>query len=141
MFPLFNRFWLCLVISGCITSSIFAQTPQAQLPPPSPCLNEKGKVLHVGNGITPPQGISTKTDLSGSREEKKRRVQETTVLTLVIGTDGHVCDAKLVRSSSRDKDFNEKVVTAVKEWRFEPARKEGKPVPVEVSLEINFNLY
>jgi TonB family protein len=37
--------------------------------------------------------------------------------------------------------LDEKAIEAVRLWRFEPGLKDGKPVPVEVSIEVNFRLY
>jgi len=30
---------------------------------------------------------------------------------------------------------------AVKSWKFDPARKDGSPVAVQVNVEVNFRLY
>jgi outer membrane biosynthesis protein TonB len=30
---------------------------------------------------------------------------------------------------------------AVKQWRFDPALKEGKPMNVQISVEVDFRLY
>jgi len=35
----------------------------------------------------------------------------------------------------------EKALDAVRTWRFEPARKDGVPVAVRISVEVNFRLY
>jgi TonB family protein len=34
--------------------------------------------------------------------------------------------------------LDEKAVEAVKKWRFQPARKNGHPVAVQISVEVNF---
>jgi periplasmic protein TonB len=34
-----------------------------------------------------------------------------------------------------------KAVEAVERWRFEPAKKDGKPVNVLISVEVSFLLY
>jgi TonB family protein len=34
--------------------------------------------------------------------------------------------------------LDEKAVETVKKWRFEPARKEGKPVASEINVEVYF---
>ena len=34
-----------------------------------------------------------------------------------------------------------KAMEAVKQWRFDPALKEGKPVNVQISVEVDFRLY
>jgi len=40
---------------------------------------------------------------------------------------------------SLDKDIDQAAVDAVRQWRFDPAKKEGKPVAVRVSVEIRFH--
>jgi TonB family protein len=37
--------------------------------------------------------------------------------------------------------LDEKAMEAVRTWKFEPARKDGVAVPVQVAVEINFHLY
>jgi TonB family protein len=37
--------------------------------------------------------------------------------------------------------LDEKALEAVKQWRFEPAKKDNQPVAVQLSVEVNFHLY
>jgi TonB family protein len=37
--------------------------------------------------------------------------------------------------------LDEKAIEAVRKWKFEPAMKDGKPVAVQISVEVNFRLY
>ncbi len=37
--------------------------------------------------------------------------------------------------------LDEKAIEAVRQWRFEPAKKDGQPVPVMINVEVNFRLY
>jgi protein TonB len=37
--------------------------------------------------------------------------------------------------------LDEKAVEAVKQYKFKPATLQGKPVPVEVNIEVNFRIY
>jgi len=39
------------------------------------------------------------------------------------------------------KGLDEKAVEAVKQYRFEPAMYEGHPVPVEVNIQVSFQLF
>jgi TonB family protein len=36
--------------------------------------------------------------------------------------------------------LDQKAIEAVRQWRFEPGLKDGKPVPVTANLELNFRL-
>jgi len=37
--------------------------------------------------------------------------------------------------------LDEKAIEAVKQWKFEPAKKDGQAVPVMINVEVNFRLY
>jgi len=60
------------------------------------------------------------------------------VLWLVVGTDGLPQQIKVQRSLGMGLD--EKAVRTVRQWRLQPATKEGKPVPVTMNVQINFRL-
>jgi protein TonB len=37
--------------------------------------------------------------------------------------------------------LDQKAVETVRDWRFAPATKDGKPVAVQVNIEVNFRLF
>lgn len=74
-----------------------------------------------------------------SEEARKAKYQGTVVLWLVVGADGHTHDIRVQRSLGMGLD--EKAIEAIRRWRFEPARKDGNPVAVQVNVEVNFRLY
>lgn len=37
--------------------------------------------------------------------------------------------------------LDERAIEAIRQWRFEPSRKNGIPVAVPVNVEVNFRLY
>jgi TonB family protein len=41
---------------------------------------------------------------------------------------------------SIDKDFDNSAMRTVRHWKFEPAKSEGEPVELEISLEIEFRV-
>ena len=74
-----------------------------------------------------------------SEEARKAKYQGVCVLWLVVGPDGRPRDIKVARSLGLGLD--EKAIEAVKNWKFEPAMKDGKPVAVQINVEVNFHLY
>jgi hypothetical protein len=60
----------------------------------------------------------------------------TTVLRVVISDTGYVCGAQVVRGVDKQSDL--KVTQAVRDWRFQPARKDGRPVPVVMLIEVHW---
>jgi TonB family protein len=74
-----------------------------------------------------------------SEEARKAKYQGTCVLWLIVGPDGRPRDIKVARSLGLGLD--EKAIEAVKSWKFEPAMKDGKPVAVQINVEVDFRLY
>jgi TonB family protein len=58
---------------------------------------------------------------------------------MVVGPDGKPHNIRVVRTLGLGLD--EKAIEAVKNWRFKPAMKDGKPVAVQISVEVEFHLY
>jgi periplasmic protein TonB len=100
--------------------------------------NFGGGVFHVGNGVIAPVAIFA-PDPDYSDEARKAKYQGTVVLTVIVGADGRVHSARVVRNLGMglDEKAQEKVLT----WKFKPATKDSRPVPVEVNIEVTFNLY
>jgi TonB family protein len=60
-------------------------------------------------------------------------------LQLVVGTDGLPSDIKVDRGLT--PELEKAAIDAVKKWKFTPANKDGHPVPVQIKVEVSFNLY
>jgi TonB family protein len=97
-----------------------------------------GGVFHVGGGVSAPKVIF-QPDPEYSEEARKAKFQGTCVLWLVVGPDGRPRDIRVARTLGLGLD--EKALEAVKNWRFEPALKDGKPVAVQINVEVSFRLY
>jgi TonB family protein len=97
-----------------------------------------GGVFKVGGGVSAPKALYA-PDPEYSEEARKAKYQGTCVLWLIVGPDGHPRDIKIARSLGLGLD--EKAIEAVKTWKFEPAMKDGKPVAVQINVEVSFRLY
>ena len=80
-----------------------------------------------------------KPDPEYSTEARLAKYQGTVVLNLVVDASGTPRQVHVARSLGMGLD--EKAVEAVRQWKFEPARKEGKPVAVAVSIQVAFRLF
>jgi periplasmic protein TonB len=102
--------------------------------------------LHAGNGqeVTPrAQSMPTvvrevKPDYTA--EAKQRGIQGTVELSVVVNDDGTVGEVKVTRSLDDKYGLDEQAVMAMKKWQFKPGTKDGKPVAVEVTVEMSFKL-
>jgi periplasmic protein TonB len=97
-----------------------------------------GGAYRVGGGVSAPR-ILYAPDPDYSEEARKAKYQGTVVLWVIVGPDGRPRDVRVSRSLGLGLD--EKAMEAVRTWKFEPARKDGQPVAVQINVEVNFRLY
>jgi TonB family protein len=97
-----------------------------------------GGVFKVGGGISAPQPIAT-PDPEYTEEARNAKTQGTCVLSMIVDNEGHPRDIRVVRGLGFGLDA--KAIEAVKQWRFQPAMKDGQPVNVQISVEVGFRLY
>jgi len=75
--------------------------------------------------------------------EKERKARQrgngTVLLSLVVNSDGLPGDIKVLRTLS--PEFDKAAMDAVKKWRFSPGTRDGKPVAMQIKVEVNFHLY
>ncbi len=97
-----------------------------------------GGIYGKGGGLVAPRAIYD-PEPEYSDEARRNKFQGDVVLWVVIGADGTPRDIRVQRSLGMGLD--EKAVAAVKNWRFQPAMKDGRAVTVQVSIEVNFRLF
>jgi protein TonB len=88
--------------------------------------------------VSPPRALET-PDPEYPEGARRALQQGTVVLWLIVGPDGKPRDIRVSRALGMG--FDEKAIEAVSRWRFEPAMKDGKPVAVQINVEVNFRLY
>ena len=64
-------------------------------------------------------------------------IQGTIILGVVIGKDGAVIEAMVLRSIP---ELDRAAIDAVRQWRFQPTLVNGEPVEVEMSVTVQFTL-
>jgi TonB family protein len=68
---------------------------------------------------------------------RKKNIQGTVELDVIIGPDGKV---KSVKVSDGPKELTKAAANAVKHWRYQPTVLKGKPVAVETVVDVSFKL-
>jgi TonB family protein len=72
-------------------------------------------------------------------EGRRAKVSGTVGLSLTVGTDGLAHDVMVTKSLGHG--FDEKAVSSIQEWRFEPAAENGKPIPARIAVEVDFTIH
>jgi protein TonB len=100
--------------------------------------NTGGGVRQVGGGVSAPQ-LVYKVEAEFSEEARKAKVSGNVVVGLVVDEKGNATHVHVVRGLGMGLD--EKAIEAVRQFRFKPAMENGKPVKVEVNVEVNFQIF
>ncbi|MDE1155721.1 MAG: energy transducer TonB [Acidobacteriaceae bacterium] len=58
---------------------------------------------------------------------------------LVVDEHGNPTHVRVVRDIGMG--LGQKAVEAVRQYKFKPALENGKPVPVEMTVEVNFQIF
>lgn len=96
-----------------------------------------GGPFRPGSGIEPPRLLrEVKPDYP--EDARRRSVEGDVVMEIVVRRDGSVGDVRVLQSLGAGLD--QRAIDAVKQWRFDPARRQGSPVDVLVEVSVEFKL-
>jgi protein TonB len=96
-----------------------------------------GGVFRVGGGVTAPV-LVYKVEPDYSEEARKAKYQGTVTLYVEVDPAGRASHIRVLQGLGLGLD--EKAIEAVKRWVFSPGRKDGRPVTVAATIEVNFRL-
>ncbi len=99
--------------------------------------NTGGGVTHIGGGVSKPV-VLYQVEPEFSEEARKAKFSGNVEVYLWVDTDGKPSHIKVVRGVGMGLD--EKAVEAVRQYRFKPAMKDGKPVQVDLYVDVNFQI-
>lgn len=115
---------LCLPGAGPSSESCYYRCGDRRRPADQPC-------------VVPPKPtfspIAEYTD-----KARRKRIEGLVVLQLTVGRDGKVGDVKVTQGL--EPSLDKQSVDTIRQWRFEPATLEGKPVAVSITSETTFHL-
>ena len=96
-----------------------------------------GGVYQPGAGIDPPTLVREVRPIY-TDEARRQRIQGDVILEIVVRSDGSVGSIRVRRSLGGGLD--QRAIEAVRQWRFNPARRHGTPVDVAVEVAVEFKL-
>jgi protein TonB len=92
--------------------------------------------LPLGGQIVPPRKTNDVPPVYPAAA-RAARVTGVVLVEAVIGLDGRVRDARVLRSSPL---LDRAALDAVREWRYTPARLNGEPVEVFLTVAVSFSM-
>ena len=122
-----------------------ASTTQSLPDPVSPTVT-----YHPGTlGVTTPKLIHF-VDSHYTEEARRKKITGVCVISLIVNVNGEPESVKVVRSlaaslkpklQAAGQGLDDAAITAVQQYRFKPSTLDGKPVPVEIHVEVSYHLY
>jgi periplasmic protein TonB len=100
--------------------------------------NMGGGVRRIGGGVSAPVVLFA-PEPEFSEEARKAKVAGNVLVYLQVDTSGHPIHVKVLRGIGLGLD--EKAMEAVRQYKFKPAMENGKPVTVEMNVEVNFQIF
>jgi TonB family protein len=111
------------------------ETPPTAAPTITPVETPK---IASGPGMDQPVAILSQPRPSYTQEARKKRVEGTVVLEVVLRADGSIGTVSVV--SGLPNGLSEQAIAAARNVKFVPAQKNGVAVSTVVQLEYNFRL-
>jgi len=86
-------------------------------------------------GVTPPVPLNY-VEAEFSEEARRGGFSGICLVSVTVDIKGRPQNPRVVRALGHGLD--EKAIEAVKKYRFKPAMKDGIPVPIQITVEVNF---
>ncbi|MGA7158376.1 MAG: M56 family metallopeptidase [Acidobacteriaceae bacterium] len=120
----------------------FALNPEPK-PEPSPdpssahATASSDSPMHIGGEVTRPV-VLNQVEPEYSKQAKAAKFSGDVEVYLVVDKEGHPANVRVVKGVGMGLD--EKAVEAVRQYRFKPATLDGRPVPVDLYIDVNFKI-
>jgi TonB family protein len=71
-----------------------------------------------------------------SEKARKAKISGSVTLFITVGVDGMAHD--IVATKPLGYGLDENAIAAVQKWKFDPAVRDGKPIPTRMAVEVGF---
>jgi periplasmic protein TonB len=100
--------------------------------------NTGGGPKRIGGGVSAPVLVYS-VDPEFSEEARRAKTAGNVMVSLWVDEKGNPSHVRVIRGVGMGLD--EKALAAVKQYRFRPAMENGKPVTVELNVEVTFTIF
>jgi protein TonB len=101
--------------------------------------NTGGGLEQIGGRVSAPIVLHS-VEAEFSDEARRAKYQGVCLISLIVDTQGNPQNIRVARALGMGLD--EKAIEAIRQYKFKPAMKDGKtPVPVMITIEVDFRLY
>src|ERR1700722_2981748 len=144
-----------VLLSLILLAAFFRQTPTALPPTPQPQTpahiplqwdepSDKapsaisGRIAHAGGAVKAPVLIYS-VDPEFTEDARKKHFRGNVLVYLWVDENGNPTHVMVTKGVGMGLD--EKAVKAVRQYKFKPATQDGKPVTVDLYIDVNFQIF
>jgi TonB family protein len=128
-----------VVAAGAVALATLVTTSSVPMGATLPAQPEKIYKPGQDTGVTLPRVVrEVKPEYTPAA--MRARIQGTVWLTTIVLANGDVGDVTVAKSLDAEHGLDQQAIDATRQWKFEPGTREGKPVSVEVTIEMTFTL-
>ncbi len=114
------------------------QMPSSRSSRPGPDAPSAAQPFKVGGSVTAPR-LVVQAEPQFSPQARSMQYAATVLVQLVVDANGDPSHPVILRPAGLELD--ERALAAVAHYKFVPATSNGRPVPVEVNIDINFQIF
>jgi TonB family protein len=124
-----------LVLAACIATTAIA----VDRVPMFATLQAQSEVYRPGNGVSLPEVVK-EVKPGYTRAAMDAKIQGSVWLSCVVDANGDIAEVTVTKSLDAEYGLDQAAIDAATHWKFRPARKDGEPVAVRITLELTFTL-
>jgi TonB family protein len=124
---------IALLVVATATASAVSALPMSVV------AGQDTRVYKPGDGVSLPS-VVYEVKPKYTPEAMKQRIQGSVFMRVVVRESGGVGDVQVTQSLDAEYGLDQEAIKAAKQWIFNPGMKDGKPVAVEVTVQMTFTL-
>ncbi len=98
-----------------------------------------GGAYRLGSGVLTPV-LLREVKPQYTSDAMRAKIQGTVLVECVVNKDGTVGEVQVVRSLDSVFGLDQEAIKAARQWRFRPGTRLGEPVPVLITIQLDFSL-
>ncbi len=129
--------WLAVALCSAGAAELLAEPDQKDKQAQDSQRKAEDPVYEPGGDVKPPKLIHY-VEPEFSNSSKEAFVEGTVRISTIVTRDGVPTSLRVISGLNAGED--QTAIDAVKRWRFAPGTKDGQPVNVRVTVEVEFHL-
>ena len=122
-----------------LLSLLFQSTALPSAPAPSDAAIDKTNAAQIASGALHPAVLVSSVVPEFTEQARKQKLKGNVEVSLTVDKAGLPQNVTVIHGLGSGLD--EKAIEAVRQYRFRPATRDGKPVATKIYVDVNFQIF